>query len=149
METDLSLSFVITVMKVGIAVLSMRRTIDKEKMVIILRGKFENTTNAYIFLLRFKKKIEARDLHEAGRQLHNYCSMVFLTCCLVLCSSFQQEIMESLTELPDSHNSSLPHPSVRKLTSRMDYVKAKKDHFGEGGQKKGSRSLKLPFQGRY
>lgn len=34
--------------------------------------------------------------------------------------------MESLTELPDSHNSSLPHPSVRKLTSRMDYVKAKK-----------------------
>ena len=33
METDLSLSFVITVMKVGIAVLSMRRTIDKEKMV--------------------------------------------------------------------------------------------------------------------
>ena len=49
--------------------------------------------------------------------------------------------MESLTELSDSHNSSLPHTSVRKLTSRMDYVKAKKEHFGEGGQKKGGRSV--------
>lgn len=43
--------------------------------------------------------------------------------------------MESLTELPDSHNSSLPHPSVRKLTSRMDYVKGKKD------QKKDRKTL--------
>lgn len=58
--------------------------------------------------------------------------------------------MESLTELPDSHDSSLPHPSVRKLTSRMDYVKAKKDHFGEGGRRRVvDQSLKLPFQGRY
>lgn len=55
METDLSLSFVITVMKVGIAVLSMRRTIDKEKMVIY-EGNLKTLQMPIFFFCVLRKK---------------------------------------------------------------------------------------------
>ena len=65
METDLSFSFVITVMKVGIAVLSMRRTIHKENMANYWGNLKTLQMPTFFFGVLFSLTIAERELDEA------------------------------------------------------------------------------------